>query len=58
MLKWISCASLGVALLRIRVFRATYPVVLVSNIGTWMQTVGAQWLLSNEANAAIRGSFC
>jgi MFS family permease len=26
---------------------------LVSNVGTWMQTVGAQWLLVHAANAAI-----
>jgi MFS family permease len=26
---------------------------LVSNIGAWMQTVGAQWLLVNAAHAAI-----
>jgi hypothetical protein len=31
--------------LRITVFRTLWLAVLVSNIGTWMQTVGAQWLL-------------
>jgi hypothetical protein len=31
--------------LRIGIFRALWIAVLVSNIGTWMQTVGAQWLL-------------
>ena len=39
--------------LRIGVFRAMYLAVLVSNIGTWMQTVGAQWLLVNQPDAAI-----
>src|SRR6266568_2153188 len=39
--------------LRMGVFRAMYLAVLVSNIGTWMQTVGAQWLLVNRADAAI-----
>ena len=31
--------------LRLPVFRALWIAVLVSNIGTWMQMVGAQWLL-------------
>src|SRR5579864_8066777 len=39
--------------LRIGVFRAMYLAVLVSNIGTWMQTVGAQWLLVDQVNAAV-----
>jgi MFS family permease len=39
--------------LRIGVFRAIYLAVLVSNVGTWMQTVGAQWLLVNKADAVI-----
>jgi MFS family permease len=39
--------------LRIGVFRAMYFAVLVSNIGTWMQAVGAQWLLVNQPNAPI-----
>lgn len=34
------------------VFRALWLATLVSNIGTWMQTVGAQWLLVDEPNAA------
>ncbi|MFJ3618706.1 MFS transporter [Streptomyces iakyrus] len=28
-----------------RVFRALWIAQLVSNVGSWMQTVGAQWLL-------------
>jgi MFS family permease len=35
-----------------RVFRALWFAVLGSQIGTWMQTVGAQWLLVDEPNAA------
>src|SRR5258705_12417840 len=31
--------------LRIRVFRGLFIAALTSNIGTWMQTVGAQWFL-------------
>ena len=39
--------------LRIGVFRALWLAVLVSNVGLWMQTVGAQWLLVQQPNAAI-----
>jgi MFS family permease len=39
--------------LRNAVFRALWIAVLVSNIGTWMQTVGAQWLLVDQPNAAL-----
>ncbi|WP_068018594.1 MFS transporter [Nocardia mexicana] len=35
-----------------RIFRALWIAQLVSNLGTWMQTVGAQWLLVGEPNAA------
>lgn len=38
--------------LRIRVFRWIWIATLVSNIGTWMQTVGAQWLLVGKPNAS------
>jgi MFS family permease len=38
--------------LRNTVFRSLWLAVLASNIGTWMQTVGAQWLLVDEPNAA------
>ena len=38
--------------LRIALFRWLWIGALVSNVGTWMQTVGAQWLLVHEANAA------
>ena len=34
------------------VFRMLWLTVLVSDIGTWMQTVGAQWLLVSVPNAA------
>src|SRR5207302_4660490 len=38
--------------LRQRVFRWLWLGVLISSIGTWMQTVGAQWLLIDAPNAA------
>ncbi|GAA4589699.1 MFS family permease [Actinoplanes octamycinicus] len=34
------------------VFRALWIGVLASNVGTWMQTVGAQWLVVGEPDAA------
>jgi MFS family permease len=37
--------------LRIGVFRVLWLAVLGSQLGTWMQTVGAQWLLVGEPNA-------
>lgn len=39
--------------LRITVFRWFWIASLVSNAGSRMQTVGAQWFLVHEANAAI-----
>lgn len=39
--------------LRISVFRWLWLASLVSNLGTWMQTVGAQWYLVHAAHAAI-----
>src|SRR5437660_5051644 len=39
--------------LRIGIFRALWLAVLVSNIGTWVQTVGCQWLLVNQPHASI-----
>jgi hypothetical protein len=38
--------------LRSGVFRALWLAVLVSNVATWMQTVGAQWLLVNQPHAS------
>lgn len=37
--------------LRIPVFRALFVAMIVSNIGMWMQMVGAQWLLIDEPDA-------
>jgi MFS family permease len=37
--------------LRIAAFRALWFTQLGSMVGTWMQTVGAQWLLVDEPNA-------
>ncbi|HVC76793.1 MAG TPA: MFS transporter [Candidatus Micrarchaeaceae archaeon] len=39
--------------LRSPLFRALWLAVLVSNIASWMQTVGAQWLLVGQPNASI-----
>jgi len=39
--------------LRVGIFRALWLAVLVSNIGSWMQTVGAQWLLVHQPHASI-----
>src|SRR5215210_9036714 len=39
--------------LRHRAFRWLWLGVLISWIGTWMQTVGAQWLLVDAPNAAV-----
>ena len=39
--------------LRVGIFRALWLAVLVSNIGNWMQTVGAQWLLVQQPHASI-----
>ena len=38
--------------LGIRVYRLLWLAVLASNMGTWMQVVGAQWLLVGLPNAA------
>ncbi|MEV4641423.1 MFS transporter [Actinoplanes sp. NPDC049548] len=35
--------------LHIAVFRSLWLALLASNIGTWMQTVGAQWLLVEQS---------
>src|SRR4051812_35000735 len=37
--------------LRIPIFRALFAAQLGSNIGNWMETVGAQWLLVSHPNA-------
>lgn len=38
--------------LRGAAYRNLWIALLAANIGTWMQTVGAQWLLINERNAS------
>ncbi|MEU4240376.1 MFS transporter [Actinoplanes sp. NPDC026619] len=38
--------------LRQPVFRVLWVAVLAGNVGTWMQTVGAQWLVVHERDAA------
>src|SRR5579859_7480792 len=46
-------ASSAWAPLRIALFRTLWIAALVSNVGTWMQTVGAQWLVVHDPHAAI-----
>ncbi|GAA1441868.1 MFS transporter [Leifsonia poae] len=41
----------ALAPLRVTIFRALWIASVVSSIGTWMQTVGAQWLLVEQPNA-------
>ncbi|WP_144710215.1 MFS transporter [Curtobacterium pusillum] len=43
----------ALAPLAVPVFRALWIAVLVSNVGSWMQTVGAQWLLIDEHAAPV-----
>jgi MFS family permease len=43
--------------LRITAFRTLWIAQMVSNIGTWMQTVGAQWMLVHQPNAATLTSL-
>ncbi|AFM15623.1 arabinose efflux permease family protein [Mycolicibacterium chubuense NBB4] len=39
--------------LRSPIYRALWIAQLVSNLGTWMQTVGAQWMLVADPRAAV-----
>ncbi|HEX7745633.1 MAG TPA: MFS transporter [Micromonosporaceae bacterium] len=38
--------------LRLATYRTLWLALLGANVGTWMQTVGAQWLLVHEPNAS------
>ncbi len=38
--------------LRTATYRSLWLALLAANVGTWMQTVGAQWLLVHQANAS------
>jgi MFS family permease len=38
--------------LRVAAYRSLWLAMLAANLGTWMQTVGAQWLLINEPGAS------
>src|SRR5271166_5177516 len=46
-------ASSPWAPLRLTVFRWLWLGSVASNVGSWMQTVGAQWFLVHAAHAAI-----
>ena len=50
--KAVATESSPWAPLRQRAFRWLWLGVLISNVGTWMQTVGAQWLVVDGPNAA------
>lgn len=39
--------------LRSQIFRALWIAQFVSYLGTWMQTVGAQWMLVDDPQAAV-----
>lgn len=43
--------------LRSPIYRSLWIAQLVSNLGTWMQMVGAQWIMVDEPNAAALVSF-
>jgi hypothetical protein len=49
----VTSASSTWAPLRTGAFRTLWIAAFVSNVGEWMQTVGAQWLLVHGAHAAI-----
>jgi MFS family permease len=36
-----------------KTFAALWVAMMVSNLGTWMQTVGAQWMLVTQSNASV-----
>ena len=42
----------ALAPLRVAAYRNLWVAMFVANVGTWMQTVGAQWLLIDERNAS------
>ncbi|MEO3744845.1 MFS transporter [Plantactinospora sp. B5E13] len=42
----------ALAPLKVAAYRNLWVAMLVANIGTWMQTVGAQWLLIEQPNAS------
>jgi len=48
----VSTAVSSWAPLRLPVFRMLWIAVLAGNVGTWMQTVGAQWLVVHQPDAA------
>ena len=39
--------------LRSPIYRALWIAQSISNLGTWMQTVGAQWMLVGDPGAAV-----
>ncbi|MEV3901738.1 MFS transporter [Mycobacterium sp. NPDC050551] len=49
----VTAATSTWAPLRSPVYRSLWIAQLVSNLGTWMQTVGAQWMLVGDPRAAV-----
>jgi MFS family permease len=49
----VASASSAWTPFRRRAFRWLWLGVLASSVGTWMQIIGAQWLLVDEPNAAV-----
>ncbi|MFG6477141.1 MFS transporter [Microbacterium sp. P06] len=43
----------GFSPLAVPIFRLVWLASIISNIGSWMQTVGAQWLLVQEDSSAL-----
>jgi hypothetical protein len=50
---WLGIGVVELAPLRIRLFRTLWIAALAGNVGDWMQTVGAQWLLVHGPHAAV-----
>src|SRR5690242_11234646 len=47
----MTAATSAWAPLRVAAYRSLWLALLASNIGTWMQTVGAQWLLVEHSGS-------
>jgi len=50
---WLRIGFVVLGSVAIGLFRTLWIAALVSNVGTWMQTVDAQWLVVHDAHAAI-----
>src|SRR5664279_6161382 len=50
---WLGIGGVDLGAVADRIVPVAVDRGLVSNVGTWMQTVGAQWLLVDDPHAAI-----